>query len=126
VTFTSSITLYAQWTSTPTSTLFGAVGVFSKNSTNLTKSLIRQVNDLAHTIKVKRYTQVALYGYSAQTGLATLDSSLSRARADSVAAYLRRELRTLHVEGVSISASGEGAVSDSTSSLYSRVEVFVS
>jgi hypothetical protein len=39
---------------------------------------------------------------------------------------LRLELRHLHVRGVDISASGEGAISSSTSSLFSRVEVFVS
>jgi outer membrane protein OmpA-like peptidoglycan-associated protein len=126
VTFTSSTTLYAQWKATSTSTLYGAVGVFSKNSTALTETLIHQVNDLASAIKVKKYTKVSLYGYTAQTGLATLNSVLSTARAVRVASYLRHELHTLHVEGVHISASGEGAVSGSTSSLYSRVEVFVS
>jgi outer membrane protein OmpA-like peptidoglycan-associated protein len=108
------------------SVLYGDVGTFSKNSTVLTKSLERQVDHLAAAIKVKRFTKVALYGYTAQTGLDTLNVALSHERAESVAVYLRRELHALHVTGVDISASGEGAISGNTSSLYSRVEVFVS
>jgi flagellar motor protein MotB len=118
--------LYAQWKATPTSVLYGDVGVFDKNSTGLTKTLQQQVEKLAATIRVKKFTKVALYGYTAQTGLPTLDAALSHDRALSVARYLRLDLRHLHVRGVDIRASGEGAISSSTSSLFSRVEVFVS
>jgi len=124
--FASSVVLYAQWKAAPTAVLFGDVGVFDKNSTSLTKTLQRQVDQLAAAIRVKKYTKVALYGYTAQTGLDTLNAALSHDRAVSVAQYLRYELHDLHVKGVDISASGEGAISSSTSSLYSRVEVFVS
>jgi uncharacterized repeat protein (TIGR02543 family) len=126
VAFSSSLTLYAQWKATPTAVLYGDVGLFSKNSTELTETLELQVRHLAVTIKAKNYTKISLFGYTAQTGLDTLNASLSRARAQSVARYLRRELRTLHVIGVDISASGEGAISSNASPLYSRVEVFVS
>jgi len=126
VTLSSSLTLYAQWKAAPTAVLFGDVGVFDKNSTSLTKPLQRQIDQLAAAIRVKKYTKVALFGYTAQTGLDTLNAALSHDRAVSVAQYLRHELHDLHVKGVDISASGEGAISSSTSSLYSRVEVFVS
>ena len=126
ITLSSSLTLYAQWKAAPTAVLFGDVGVFDKNSTSLTKTLQRQVDQLAAAIRVKKYTKVALFGYTAQTGLDTLNAALSHDRAVSVAQYLRHELHDLHVKGVDISASGEGAISSSTSSLYSRVEVFVS
>ena len=124
--FASSVVLYAQWKAAPTAVLFGDVGVFDKNSTSLTKPLQRQIDQLAAAIRVKKYTKVALFGYTAQTGLDTLNAALSHDRAVSVAQYLRHELHDLHVKGVDISASGEGAISSSTSSLYSRVEVFVS
>jgi len=126
LTLSSSLTLYAQWKATPTSVLYGDVGVFDKNSTGLTKTLQQQVEQLAATIRMKKFTKVALYGYTAQTGLPTLDAALSHDRALSVARYLRLDLRHLHVRGVDIRASGEGAISSSTSSLFSRVEVFVS
>jgi uncharacterized repeat protein (TIGR02543 family) len=123
----SSVTLYAQWTSTGTApVLYGAIGDFAKNSTRLSTSLKHQVHKLATVMKAKRYTKVKLYGYAAATGLATLDRSLSDVRASRVASYLRVELRSMKVTGVSIEASGEGSLAGKTSSLYSRVEVFVS
>jgi uncharacterized repeat protein (TIGR02543 family) len=123
----SSVTLYAQWTSTGTApVLYGAIGDFAKNSTTLSTSLKHQVHKLATVMKAKRYTKVKLYGYAAATGLATLDRSLSDVRASRVASYLRVELRSMKVTGVSIEASGEGSLAGKTSSLYSRVEVFVS
>jgi outer membrane protein OmpA-like peptidoglycan-associated protein len=128
VTLTSSLTLYAQWTSTgrKPSVLYGAIGDFSKDSTGLTASLERQVRDLANVLKTRNYTAVKLYGYTAATGLATLDMSLSKTRATNVANYLREQLHALKVTGVSIATAGEGSVGGKTSSLYSCVEVFVS
>ena len=124
----SSVTLYAQWTSTGVapSVLYGAIGDFAKNSTTLSTSLERQVRELATTIKDKHYDEVRLYGYTAATGLATLDRSLSNDRALKVAAYLRDALRSMKMTGVSIESAGEGSVAGKTSPLYSRVEVFVS
>jgi outer membrane protein OmpA-like peptidoglycan-associated protein len=124
----TSVTLYAQWTSTGSApaVLYGAIGDFAKNSTTLSVSLEHQVRELATLMKTKRYTKVKLYGYTAATGLATLDRSLSDARASRVASYLRGELRSMKVVGVSVEAAGEGSVAGRTSSLYSRVEVFVS
>lgn len=127
VTLSSSLTLYAQWSSTGAAPiLYGAIGDFAQNSTGLSASLERQVRVLADVLKAKKYTEVRLYGYSASTGLATLDKSLSSARATSVATYLRDQLRSMKVADVSVSAAGEGSVTGKTSSLYSRVEVFVS
>ncbi len=128
VTLSSSLTLYAQWVSTGAkpSVLYGAIGDFSNGSTGLSATLERQVRDLANVLKTKKYKVVRLYGYTAETGLTTLDRSLSAGRASSVADYLRDELRALKVTGVSIATAGEGSVEGETSSLYSRVEVFVS
>jgi outer membrane protein OmpA-like peptidoglycan-associated protein len=106
--------------------LYGAIGDFPRNVTTLSASLEHQVHELAIVLKAKHYTKVKLYGYTAATGLATLDRSLSEARASSVASYLRDELRSMNVKGVAIEASGEGSVGGKTLSLYSRVEVFVS
>jgi uncharacterized repeat protein (TIGR02543 family) len=125
LTLTSSLTLYAQWKAAPTSSLYGSIGVFQKSATTLSPSLKAQVARLASVVKTKKYDVVRLFGYSADTGLASLNGSLSAARARNVASYLQSELRTLKVNGVKISASGEGAVVGKTSSLYSCVEVFV-
>jgi uncharacterized repeat protein (TIGR02543 family) len=126
VTLSTSLTLYAQWKKTPSAVLLGAVGPFSKKSATLTSDLKAQVRHLATTIKSKKYAKVTLYGYTAETGVASLDRSLSRERALSVANYLRSELNAMKVKGVAISAAGEGAVAGKTAPQYSRVEVFVS
>jgi outer membrane protein OmpA-like peptidoglycan-associated protein len=106
--------------------LYGAIGNFAYLSTSLSPSLEQQVRELAAELKAKRYKEVKLYGYTASTGLTSLDKTVSTERASRVASYLRAELRTMKVTGVSIAASGEGSVAGKTSSLYSRVEVFVS
>ncbi len=125
VTLSTSLTLYARWTGTPTEELYGAVGLFARNSTELTAAMKAQVRQLAETIKAKEYKKVTLYGYTAETGLASLDMSLSSTRATRVANYLREQLSALKVTGVTISAAGEGAIAKMTASQYSRVEVFV-
>ncbi len=121
----STLTLYAQWKATPTSTLYGSIGLFPKSTTTLSAGLKAQVARLAAVVKRKGYNEVTLFGYSADTGLASLDGSLSSTRATRVATYLQSELRAMHVTGVKISATGEGAVVGKTSSSYSTVEVFV-
>ncbi|HEV7957872.1 MAG TPA: InlB B-repeat-containing protein, partial [Acidimicrobiales bacterium] len=124
----TSLTLYAQWTTSKAApeVLYGAIGNFAYLSTSLSPSLEQQVRELAAELKAKRYKEVKLYGYTASTGLTSLDKTVSTERASRVASYLRAELRTMKVTGVSIAASGEGSVAGKTSSLYSRVEVFVS
>jgi uncharacterized repeat protein (TIGR02543 family) len=117
--------LYAQWNGHASAVLLGAVGNFAKNSQSLTAALKREVKQLALSVKGKKYHSVLLYGYTATTGLQSLNLSLSRARATGVANYLRSELRVLHVNGVSIASAGEGAISGGSSAAYSRVEVFV-
>ena len=126
VTLSTSLTLYAQWKKTPSAVLLGAIGPFSKKSATLTSDLKAQMRHLATTIKSKKYAKVTLYGYTAETGVASLDRSLSRERASNVANYLRSELNAMKVKGVVISAAGEGAVAGKTAPRYSRVEVFVS
>jgi outer membrane protein OmpA-like peptidoglycan-associated protein len=125
LTLTSTLTLYAQWKSVPTSTLFGAVGTFAGRTTGLTPALEKQVRSLAATIKTRRYTKVLLFGFSAATGVTSLDHSLSAARADSVANYLRSELHSMKVDNVDITTSGQGSVDGSKNASNSRVEVFV-
>jgi outer membrane protein OmpA-like peptidoglycan-associated protein len=123
---TSTLTLYAQWEKVPASVLYGDVGVFSARSVALTASLKKQVRALATTIKTRKYTKVALFGFTAATGQASLDKTLSAERANNVASYLRDELRSIAMTGVTISVSGQGSVEGKTNSTYSRVEVFVS
>ncbi|MGC2484874.1 MAG: InlB B-repeat-containing protein [Acidimicrobiales bacterium] len=126
LTLTSTLTLYAQWKKVATSQLYGAVGTFGARTAALTAGIERKIRSLATAIKIRKYTKVSLFGYSAETGNASLDKSLSTQRAQRVATYLRSELRALKVSGVAIVASGEGSVNDSTNPAYSRVEVFVS
>ena len=121
---TSSIILYAQWKGHKSVTLFGAVGAFSRNSSSLSGALRNQIDRIAQTVKAKKYSKVTLYGYTATTGLASLNFSLSRTRAQHVANYLRSRLNVLRVKGVSISFAGEGAIAGESGSAYSRVEVF--
>jgi outer membrane protein OmpA-like peptidoglycan-associated protein len=125
VTLTTSLTLYARWTGAPAVVLYGAVGLFAKNATQLTTAMRSQVRQLAVAIKAKRYKKVSLFGYTAETGLSSLDLSLSSARATSVANYLREQLSARKVKGVVILAAGEGAIARMTAHQYSRVEVFV-
>jgi outer membrane protein OmpA-like peptidoglycan-associated protein len=125
LTLTSTLTLYAQWKRIPTSTLVGAIGTFPGRTTTLTPALEKQVKSLAATIRTRRYTKVLLFGFSAATGDTSLDHSLSSARATNVANYLRSELRSMKVDNVGITTSGQGSVEGSKNASNSRVEVFV-
>ena len=126
VVLASDLVLFAQWSGHAPAVLYGAVGIFALNSAHLSSPLVAEVNRLAASIVAKKYSVIDLYGYTAATGLGSLNASLSRARAQSVARYLRLRLHTLHARQVLIKISGEGAVSGETSATYSRVEVFVS
>jgi outer membrane protein OmpA-like peptidoglycan-associated protein len=90
----------------------------------LSIALKNQIDRIALTVKAKKYSTVTLYGYTAATGLVSLNMSLSRARAQHVAQFLRLRLNALRVKGVSIRSAGEGAIAGESSSAYSRVEVF--
>ncbi len=121
----SSVTLYAQWSGHAPASLVGAVGSFAKTSAALSNGLKGQVRRLASIIKSRKYHVVNLYGYTAWTGLVSLNFSLSRKRATVVANYLRTQLRVLKVTGVTIRSAGEGSIGGATNPSYSRVEVFV-
>jgi outer membrane protein OmpA-like peptidoglycan-associated protein len=125
VTLSSSLTLYAQWKKVSAQVLYGAIGLFTKNSSKLTAGLKDEIAKLATAIKTKKYLKVTLYGYGIDASNAALDVSLSKTRATNVANYLRTELRAKKVSGVAISAAGEGAESRKSSATNSRVEVFV-
>ena len=122
---TGSAELFAQWSGRAPASLYGAVGVFPSRSSKLTPSLKAEVNRLASRIKARKYSVITLYGYTANTGLASLNISLSRSRAIRVETYLRRRLNSMHLKNVRIKASGEGAVSGERGPTFSRVEVFV-
>ncbi len=119
-----SVTLYAQWSGHKIATLFGAIGTFKAGSSILSAALKSQINRVANTIRSRKYLKVDLFGYTAATGLKSLDVSLSRARARNVASYLRSRLQHLKVRGVTILSTGEGAITGQSSNAYSRVEVF--
>ena len=122
---TSAMKLFAQWTGHVPAVLFGAIGVFAKNKSVLTPGLKSQVNRLVNVIRARKYHSISLFGYTATTGLASLNVSLSRSRAVAVATYLRSRLSALRIRNVSIKSAGEGAIPGGSSSHYSRVEVFV-
>jgi uncharacterized repeat protein (TIGR02543 family) len=124
VTITGSTLLFAQWSGHKPATLFGAIGTFKTDSSALSANLKSQINRVALTIKSRKYLKIDLFGYSATTGLKSLNISLSRSRAVNVGTYLRNRLRVLKVRGVSISSSGQGSIAGQSSKAYSRVEVF--
>jgi uncharacterized repeat protein (TIGR02543 family) len=119
-----STVLYAQWSGHKIATLFGAIGTFKGNTSSLNTALKSQIDRVALTIRTRKYLKVDLYGYTASTGLKSLNVALSRARAANVANFLRHRLDVLKVHGVSIASAGEGAIAGQSSSAYSRVEVF--
>jgi uncharacterized repeat protein (TIGR02543 family) len=123
-TLAGSEVLYAQWSGHKLPTLFGAIGTFKIGSSSLSAALKSQIHRIAVTIRSRKYRKVDLFGYTAATGLSSLNVSLSRARARSVATYLRSQLTLLKARGVTILSTGEGAIKGQTSSAYSRVEVF--
>jgi uncharacterized repeat protein (TIGR02543 family) len=119
-----SIILYAQWSGHKVAALFGAIGTFKRGSSSLSPSLKSQINRLANTIRSRKYFKVDLFGYTAATGLRSLNVALSRARARNVAIYLGNRLHLIRVRGVTILSNGEGAITGQSSNAYSRVEVF--
>ncbi len=124
MTLSKSTVLYAQWSGHKPAALFGAVGVFRKNSASLTAVLKNQISRLALTVRSRKYQTVTLYGYTATTGLSSLNVSLSRSRARNVANFLRRRLTVLKVKRVMIKSAGEGAIAGESTAAFSRVEVF--
>jgi uncharacterized repeat protein (TIGR02543 family) len=116
--------LYAQWSGHKLPTLFGAIGTFKLGSSSLSAALKSQIERIAVTIRNRKYRKVDLFGYTAATGLNSLNVSLSRARARNVAVYLRSQLTRLKSRGVTILSTGEGAIKGQTNNSYSRVEVF--
>jgi uncharacterized repeat protein (TIGR02543 family) len=124
-----SMTLYAQWDAllvakTP-SVLIGAVGSFAINSATLTANLKTQIHRLAVLTKSDHFTAESLYGYTTATGSVSSQLAISNRRANAVAAYLRSQLRSLHVAGVTVTSAGEGTFKTETGATFRRVEIFV-
>jgi outer membrane protein OmpA-like peptidoglycan-associated protein len=124
LTLSAPLTLFAQWTGHTPALVLGAVGSFAGNTTILTNALKAQVQHFSVLIKARKYVVVTLYGYTTNTGLASRNVSISRQRANAVAAYLRRQLQLRNVTGVAVKTAGEGTVAGASSSANRRVEVF--
>ena len=125
LTLSTPLTLYAQWTGHTPALILGAVGSFAGNTTALTPALRAQVQHFSVVIKARKYVVVTLYGYTTNTGVASRNVSISRQRANAVAAYLRSQLKARHVTGVAVKAAGEGVVAGASITANRRVEVFV-
>lgn len=121
----SSATLYAQWVRVATRLLYGTVGQFPGRSTTLTANVRQQIQKLALAIQAKHYKNVTLYGFVVKSSSHAKDLSVSLSRARAVANYLRSRLSALHVAGVTITATGQGAIRSQSTTANSRVEVFV-
>lgn len=117
----ASTTLYAQWSGHALAVVLGGVGPFAGRSTALTAAMRTQIKGFAARIKSHHYTTVSLYGYAANTGLVSLNKSISARRAQAVAAYLRSRLVALKVKAT-IKSAGEGTVAGAATT-NSRVEV---
>ena len=125
----NSLTLFAQWdallVSKSPNVLIGAVGSFASNSSHLTANLKTQVRRLAQLTKSSHFTAETLYGYTNNTGSLPAQLAISRQRANAVASYLRSQLASMHVNGVKVTAAGEGTFKTDTAASFRRVEVFV-
>jgi uncharacterized repeat protein (TIGR02543 family) len=119
---TASLTLFAQWTGHAPAVVLGAVGPFRGRATSLTAAMRKQVVRFAALVKSRHYTTVSLYGYAANTGLVSLNRSISAARAAAVAGCFRTRFAALHIK-VTIKSAGEGTVAGAASSANTRVEV---
>src|ERR1035437_6020221 len=124
LTLSAPLTLFAQWTGHTPALVLGAVGSFAGNTTILTNALKAQVQHFSVLIKARKYVVVTLYGFTTNTGLASRNVSISRQRANAVAAYLRRQLQLRNLTGVAVKTAGEGTVAGASSTANRRVEVF--
>jgi outer membrane protein OmpA-like peptidoglycan-associated protein len=87
---------------------------FSTDSAVLSKHLKTEIVRLARRLKSNGEKTVTLVGYGDSTASTSRDSIVSRARARAVEKFLRRELRTFRVRGITIVADGEAATSTVT------------
>ena len=122
------IVLYAQWSAllkSSSSTLLGSISSFAVNSAALTPQLKSQIHNLAALLAVNKQKNVTIYGYTTYSTATAANLSISQARANAVAQYLRSQLTAMHVLGVLITAKGEGSVKGQIAAAYRRVEIFV-
>ena len=87
---------------------------FSTDSAVLSKHLKTEIVRLARRLKSNGEKTVTLVGYGDRTASSSTDSIVSRARARAVEKFLRRELVTFRVRGITIVADGEAATSTVT------------
>jgi uncharacterized repeat protein (TIGR02543 family) len=127
--FSTSITLYAQWAKIviPPTDVNVTIGAFAPKSASLTSTLETQIDALATTTKNNHDSTIALTGYGDKLSktdqlnesLWAADYALSQRRASAVATYLRQRLAAAGVVGISISAIGNGSSISSSSAAAS-------
>jgi len=122
MTLTASMTLYAQWTGHAPLLVLGAIGPFKGRATALTASLRTQVSRFVALIARRHYKTVSLFGYAANTGLVSLNRSISARRASAVAVYMRSRLAASHLK-VTVKSAGEGSILGVAAASNTRVEV---
>jgi outer membrane protein OmpA-like peptidoglycan-associated protein len=93
---------------------------FAANSASLSPKLKSQIADLVTQIAAHSDSKIVLTGYSDTASPKATSLAISRARAATVAIYLKQLLTDRHVIGVKIAAIGKGSAkpvaSNSTSS----------
>lgn len=106
-TTTTTTTTAAPTTLAPTSAF--TVRPFAANSASLSPKLKSQIADLANQIVSSSDSKVVLTGYSDSASSEATSLAVSRARALTVAKYLKRLLTDRHVNGVKIATAGKGS-----------------
>jgi outer membrane protein OmpA-like peptidoglycan-associated protein len=116
---TTTTTTTTAPTNPPSPSAF-TVRPFAANSASLSPKLKSQIADLATQIATHSDSKIVLTGYSDSASPKTTSLAISRARAATVAKYLKQLLTDRNVVGVKIAAIGKGSAkpvaSNSTSS----------
>ncbi len=126
LTLSQSEVLYAQWRPAAARYLLSSVGPFAAHGATLTPSDGSQVNQLVARLASGHYHRVTVYGYVSSGSPSSYSRTMSRARAERVAAALRAALRAHGLGAVHVVALGEGAMAGHRGVSARRVEIFVS
>lgn len=126
VTLSQSEVLYAQWRPAAARYLLSSVGPFAAHVATLTSSDGSQVSRLVARLASGHYHRVTVYGYVSSGSSPSYSRTMSRTRAERVAAALRAALRARGLGTVRVVALGEGAMAGHRGVSARRVEIFVS
>jgi outer membrane protein OmpA-like peptidoglycan-associated protein len=101
---------------------------FASNSFALTKNSRSLLNQVANIVKSKGYKKLSLTGYTDTDGSAAINKSLSLARADAVASYLKSKgvRATFTVQARAAANPLTGNDTEQGKALNRRVEITVS